>query len=304
MTQNFSNRENKRGHIMKMFKYLFGFSAFVASLIMLSVPSIAQSSGSKPLRAPCGAGFVHNQPSFNVNPLLHKASFQLADVQAGALRLSFIGHASFLIESPQGVRVVTDYNDYFRSKTAPDIATMNIDRGNHSTETIEAGIKFALRGWDVGKGVPQHDITYKDVRVYNLPTNLTDFGTSFSNFSSMFIVQSGGICVGHMGHLQHILDKKAFAKIGRIDVLLVPIDGRVTSSLEELVHNIKGIRPRIIVPMHFNAMFTAEEFLAQIKGIFPVKRTNKNSIILSRATLPHSTEVHLMLPRLGFGEQF
>jgi L-ascorbate metabolism protein UlaG (beta-lactamase superfamily) len=294
---------------MQIFKYLFGLSALLASVLLLSAPSIAQTGAKGPVRAPCGAGFVNNQPPYNANPLLHRASFkkasyQLSDVQAGALRLTFIGHASFLIESPAGVKVITDYNDYFRAKIIPDIATMNIDRGNHSTEFIEPGIKYALRGWDTGKGVPRFDIAYKDVRVYNLPTNITDFGTTFSNFSSMFIIQSGGICVGHMGHLRHILDQKAFAKIGRIDVLLVPIDGRVTQSIDELIHNIKGIRPRMIVPMHFNAMFTAEQFLAQIKGTFPVKRTVKNSIVLSRATLPRNTEILLMSPKIGYGEQY
>ena len=290
---------------MQQPKYLFGFITFIAATIFLSAPGLTQSNTPKPVRAPCGAGFVHNQqfqPS--TNPLLHKASFQLADVQAGALRLSFIGHASFLIESPQGVKVITDYNDYYRAKVLPDIATMNINRGNHSTDTVEPGIKYALRGWDIGNGIPRYDIAYKDVRVYNLPTNLQDFGSSFSNFSSMFIVQSGGICVGHMGHLKHILDTKAFAKIGRIDVLLVPIDRRVTQSIEELIHNIKGIRPRMIVPMHFNAMFAAEEFLMQIRGIFPVKRTTKSSIILSRATLPRNTEVLLMSPRTSYGGQY
>ncbi|MFP6710728.1 MAG: MBL fold metallo-hydrolase [Rhodospirillales bacterium] len=290
---------------MNLIKYILGFVAIPAATVLLSSPSFAQATGPKPVRAPCGAGFVHNQPNpINTNPLLHKASFQLADVQAGALRLTFIGHASFLIESSQGVKVITDYNDYFRSKLIPDIATMNIDRGNHATEIIEPGIKYALRGWDTGKGIPRYNIAYKDVRVYNLPTNITDFGTSFSNFSSMFIVQSGGVCVGHMGHLRHILDPKAFAKIGRIDVLLVPIDGRVTQSIGELIHNIKGIRPRMVVPMHFNAIFTAEEFLAQIKGVFPVKRTTKSSIILSRATLPRDTEVLLMNSQVAFGEQY
>lgn len=289
---------------MQQLKHLCKFLALLVATLFLSSASFAQNPSPKPIRAPCGAGFVNNQPSFNPRPLLHKASFQLADVQAGTLRLSFIGHASFLIESPQGVTVITDYNDYFRAKIIPDIATMNIYRGNHSTDIIEPGIKFALRGWDDGTGVPRHDIAYKDVRVYNLPTNLTDFGSGFSNFSSMFIVQSGGICVGHMGHLRHILDQKAFAKIGRIDVLLVPIDGRVTQSMEELIHNIKGIRPRLIVPMHFNVAFTAEEFLSMIKGIFPVKRTQKSSIVLTRATLPQQTEILLMAPEIAPGEQY
>src|SRR4030088_1864549 len=43
----------------------------------------------------------------------------------GDVGLTFLGHASFLIESPQGVRIVTDYNDMIRAPVTPDIGTMN-----------------------------------------------------------------------------------------------------------------------------------------------------------------------------------
>ena len=41
------------------------------------------------------------------------------------VRLTFVGHATFLIETPGGIKAATDYNDYVRPRETPDIATMN-----------------------------------------------------------------------------------------------------------------------------------------------------------------------------------
>ena len=48
-----------------------------------------------------------------------------AAAAADTLTISFLGHASFLIETPGGVRAVTDYNGYNVPVDPPDIATMN-----------------------------------------------------------------------------------------------------------------------------------------------------------------------------------
>ena len=47
-----------------------------------------------------------------------------AALARGEVSLTFVGHATFLIESPGGVRVATDYNDYVRPAVVPDVATM------------------------------------------------------------------------------------------------------------------------------------------------------------------------------------
>ena len=73
----------------------------------------------------------------------------------GTVSISFLGHASFLIESPGGVRIVTDYNDLIRAPMTPDIVTMNIAHTTHWTDNIEPGVKFVLRGWDPGGGLAQ-----------------------------------------------------------------------------------------------------------------------------------------------------
>src|SRR5919112_31250 len=105
-------------------------------------------------------------------PPIHLA----AAAAKGSVNLTFLGHASFLIESPQGVTVVTDYNDYLRAPFAPDIATMNLAHSTHYSENPEKGIRYLLRGWDERGGVAQHELTYKDVRVTSIPTNIRDFG--------------------------------------------------------------------------------------------------------------------------------
>src|SRR5262249_26563634 len=49
----------------------------------------------------------------------------VAAVPEGAVSITFLGHSSFLIESPAGVRIVTDYNDAIRAPVTPDVVTMN-----------------------------------------------------------------------------------------------------------------------------------------------------------------------------------
>ena len=54
-----------------------------------------------------------------------------AAASEGTVSITFLGHASFLIESPGGVRVVTDYNDMIRAPMTPDIVTMNNAHTTH-----------------------------------------------------------------------------------------------------------------------------------------------------------------------------
>src|SRR5262245_34561366 len=46
-------------------------------------------------------------------PRLMPASLRLA-LKPDEVRISYAGHSTFLIESPQGARIATDYNDYVR----------------------------------------------------------------------------------------------------------------------------------------------------------------------------------------------
>ena len=92
--------------------------------------------------------------------------FHLAALNSDQVRLTFLGHATFLIESPQLVRIATDYNDYIKPPLLPDIVTMNHAHNTHYTDHPDPAIKYVLRGWDESPDQPASwDLKYRDVRV-------------------------------------------------------------------------------------------------------------------------------------------
>ena len=174
---------------------------------------------------------------------------------ANRATITFLGHASYQIDSPQGVRVITDYNGFNGFGRKPDIVTMNNAHSTHFTDDPEEGIAYVLRGWpsQPGETEAHHDVTLKDMKVWNVPTNARDWGGGAAriNGNSIFVYAIGDLCIAHLGHLHHRLTKEHLDELGRIDVLMVPIDGAYTMGMPIMVEVVKQLQPRIVLPMHY-----------------------------------------------------
>lgn len=221
-----------------------------------------------------------------------------AALARGEVSLSFVGHATFLIESPAGVRIATDYNDHVRPAVVPDVATMNRAHSTHYSTRPDRAIKHVLPGWNPAGGPARHDLTVVDVRIRNVATNIRDLwgggGTQF-DMNSMFVFETQELCIAHLGHLHHTLEPSHLKKLGRIDVVLVPVDGGYTLDTEGMMEVLKAIGAPLIVPMHYFNPSTLDRFLARAKQHWPVEFSKSSSIVISRATLPTSPKV-LVLP--------
>jgi L-ascorbate metabolism protein UlaG (beta-lactamase superfamily) len=228
------------------------------------------------------------------------ASVGAAAIPSGHVGIQFLGHASFLIESPGGVSIVTDYNAYIRPDDPPDIVTMNHAHSSHYTDLPDPGIKLVLRGWNTGNGVADYDINFGDVRVRNVPTNIRDGalrgdgGTEYGG-NSIFVFDVAELCIAHLGHLHHTLTPQHLAQLGPIDVLLAPVDGTWTLGHDDLIEVIEQIRPALVIPMHYFSGRILETFLAKTAGRYPVRRNDESGVVLSRAELPKGTEI-LIVP--------
>jgi len=264
-------------------------AVIVAFFILIGSASAQQAN-----RIACGQGMVENQ-----SPILKRSAIQRV-AAAEMVPIKFIGHATFTIRSPQGVYIVTDYNDYYRADVRPDIATMNTRRGNHSTYRIEPGVTHALYGWDQGSGIPYHDVTFRDVRVYSEPTNIYPHGNRNSNETAIFVIQVGGMCIAHLGHTAHVLDEELVRRLGTIDIVMSPVDRSVTQSYDEIFHNIKMLKPRMVIPMH-DLGWTTMQFIAEAQRYYPIRKDLGEAIEISRDTLPRDTEVWVLQPRGRFG---
>ena len=158
--------------------------------------------------------------------LIQPAVMRLASLQATEARLTFVGHATWLIESAGAVKIATDYNDYIRPSVVPDIATMNRAHTTHYSLFPDPGIQHVLRGWNPDGGPAKHDLMLADVRVRNVATNIRDWGGgSIPYGNSIFIFEIAGMCIGHLGHLHHTLTDQQIAHIGQLDVVMVAVDG-------------------------------------------------------------------------------
>jgi L-ascorbate metabolism protein UlaG (beta-lactamase superfamily) len=231
-------------------------------------------------------------------PRITTAAFKLAELKSDEVRLTFLGHSTFVIESPQLVRIVTDYNDYMRTPITPDIVTMNHAHDTHYSDTPDPAIKHVLRGWGPSPAEPaRHDLQYRDVRVRNVPTNIRNWvgGGTERHGNSIFIFEMANLCIGHLGHLHQTLTQQQLDEIGRLDVVLAPVDGHFTLDLEGMMEVLTALNPPVIIPMHFFDPYTLDRFVRRAQEKWPIEVANIPRIVISKATLPKSTKV-MVLP--------
>jgi L-ascorbate metabolism protein UlaG (beta-lactamase superfamily) len=229
-------------------------------------------------------------------PDVQFVKFERVALGEGEVRLTYVGHSTFLIESPRLVRVATDYNDYVKPPIVPDIVTMNHAHTTHYTNAPDPAIKFVLRGWNEDGSQAIRDVSFQDVRVRNVPTNIRDWaGGTERHGNSIFIFEVAQLCIAHLGHLHHTLTKQQLDDIGRLDVVLAPVDGAYTLDLDGMMEVLKALKAPLMIPMHYFSAFTLERFLARARQDWEVEMNATPSIVLSRANLPKTPKV-LVLP--------
>jgi L-ascorbate metabolism protein UlaG (beta-lactamase superfamily) len=205
----------------------------------------------------------------------------------GSVRLTFLGHSSFLIETPGGATAITDYNGSIRTQKPPAVVTMNNAHSTHYSNYIEPGIEHALEGWGEGGGFAIHDLTYEDLRIRNVPTNVRDFGGTRYNGNSIFVFETQDLCIAHLGHLHHLLTDDHLGKLGVIDVLLVPADGTWTAAHEIMVEVIHQIAPRMVIPMHYFNSGVLARFISLLEGRYEPVFLDQPVLEVSQVTMPY-----------------
>lgn len=213
-----------------------------------------------------------------------------------AVRITFLGHASFEIVSPAGVRAVTDYNGYNVPSAPPDIATMNHAHSTHYTLTPDPRIPHILHGWEEDGHMPAIDLTVQDMHVSNLPTNIRTWDGGTERYgNSIFVFETGGLCVAHLSHLHHLLEPQDLNTLGHIDVVMVAVDGIWTMSQSDAAAVIDQLAPRVVLPMHYFTRDVVDRFVELERGKFAIDLRNSPVLDISRETLPPSPTV-VVLP--------
>jgi L-ascorbate metabolism protein UlaG (beta-lactamase superfamily) len=276
-------------------------NTLLAALALLAVlsaaPAFAQPAPAKPEMMENCPGFVAQD-----HPRAMPAALRLAELASDEARISYIGHSTFLLQSPRGVKIATDYNDYVKPRELPDIATMNHAHSTHYTDNPDPAIKYVLRGWGPSPEQPaRHDIQVADVRVRNVPTNIRTWaGGTERHGNSIFIFEIANLCIAHLGHLHHTLNQQQLNEIGRVDVVMVPVDGSVTLDFEGMAEVLQALKAPLMIPMHYFSTYSLRRFVDILgEKAFDVEYSETPSVVVSKTTLPAKPKL-LVLPGRSF----
>jgi L-ascorbate metabolism protein UlaG (beta-lactamase superfamily) len=225
-----------------------------------------------------------------------------ATLKSDEVRINYVGHSTFLIESPRGIKIGTDYNDYVKPRVLPDIVTMNYAHSTHFTDSPEPGIKHVLRGWGPSQDKPaRHDVTAADVRVRNVPTNIRSYisGGTERHGNSIFIFEVANMCIAHLGHLHHTLNQQQLNEMGRVDVVLFPVDGGVTLDHEGMIEVLQALKAPLVLPMHFFSTYSLRGFMERLREkSFEIETHDTGSTVVTKTTLPAKPTMRILPGRM------
>jgi len=246
----------------------------------------ATSIAAAPVTSKCLAVAQNLSPDFSVTYRRAATVEDKAGLANNEVRVTFVGHSTFLIESPKGVVAATDYAGWHGCGRAPDIVTMNHAHDSHYTDTPDPEIAHVLRGWGEKEGsYAAHNVTVGDMYVRSVPTNIRDWSGGTEKFgNSVFIFEVSGLCIGHLGHLHHEFTPQQLGQIGQLDVVMVAIDGVFTLDFGGVKNVLKELRARIVLPMHFFG--NLDGFDSVIRETHDIEISQSRSVVLSPATMP------------------
>jgi len=219
-------------------------------------------------------------------PLLHRATMTLATEEVS---VRFVAHSSYLLENAEGLRIATDWSGDFAGRIdgAPDVVTMNHAHSTHWTPNPDPEIDHPLQGWGE-KGQPRrHFLRLGETLIRNVPTDIRGGYAGIEPFgNSIFIFEIGDLCVGHLGHIQHEPTEEQYALLGRLDVVMVPVDGMYTIGVDDAIPMLKRLKAQVVLPMHSFGPRNLSRFLTGMGDEFAVEYMDGDTMTLSQKRLP------------------
>jgi len=215
------------------------------------------------------------------------------------MKIKWLGHASFLITSDTGIKIITDpYTtggdlSYGEITEASDIVTVSHDHFDHNNVAAVGGKPEVVKGIGTTKA--------KGIEFRGMASYHDEAGGSQRGKNTIFYFEVDGIRVCHLGDLGHQLSDKQASELGGVDILLIPVGGYFTIDAKVATQICNQLKPKVIIPMHFKndkcdfPIAGLDEFL---KGKEGIKKLNASEVEFKQAELSPTTQIIVLQPAL------
>ena len=208
------------------------------------------------------------------------------------MKVKWLGHASFLITSQDGAKIITDpYStgmgiDYGEIKEAADVVLISHEHPDHNNVKAVKGNPQAINspGTKAVKG-----IEFKGIATFHDESQGKERGPN-----TAFTFTVDGVKACFLGDLGHQLTGEEAGQIGKIDILMIPVGGFYTIDAANATKICDALKPKVVIPMHFKTdkcaypIATVEDFL---KGKNNIRREKTSEVTFSKDKLPSATEI-------------
>ena len=137
----------------------------------------------------------------------------------------------------------------------------------------------------------------RGVRITAVPTFHDPSGGSERGPNLVFVIEADDLKVVHLGDLGHPLDRDAVGRIGRPDVLMLPVGGTFTIDADGATRVMNDLRPSLTIPMHYKTekvgfpIAGVDDFT---KGKERVRTIDGPEIDVTKADMPKQPEIVLL----------
>lgn len=187
----------------------------------------------------------------------------VAPATAGDLKIAWWGQSMFEIVTPAGKRLVLDPHNLDAYKVRPmkaDLVLMSHLHNDHTRMDVIENAKDVKQFNALKKaGMDDKDTEYNyvkdslgDIKFESLGTYHDDTGGLTRGKNGCWIIDIDGLRIVHLGDLGHTLNKAQLKKLGKVDVLLIPVGGVYTLNGITAQKVVEQVKPtRFVVPMHY-----------------------------------------------------
>lgn len=205
-----------------------------------------------------------------------------------ALTIRWFGQSFFQVETGDGTKIVFDphsMTEYSRPTCEANLVLISHEHDDHNQPEVLTNSDKAkvIRGLVV-KGKKQDwnkvDEKFKNIKIRTVPSFHDPEEGLKRGKNSIFVVETDGLKIVHLGDLGHTLDDAQIKAIGPVDILMIPIGGIYTINGEKAKEVVKALKPRLyILPMHYgtkvvDTLQDTEEFLDGEKNVRKLGESN------------------------------
>jgi L-ascorbate metabolism protein UlaG (beta-lactamase superfamily) len=208
------------------------------------------------------------------------------------MKIKWLGHASFLITSEKGLKIITDpYSvgggiNYNQIEESADIVVVSHKHGDHDNVAAVKGKPEVVS--TSGKR------SVKKVDFIGIPSYHDEAKGKQRGANIIFCFTVDGMRICHLGDLGHQPDASQIAEINMVDILFIPVGGHFTIDAKNASKVCEKLNPRVVIPMHYKTT-KCEYMIAGVddflKGKRNVRQLDVAEVEFRKDQLPIKTEI-------------